>query len=88
MPGPIAEGEDPLLRRVLRLDLPDLPFQAEPVVPGLRTREDRSRRRELDAAAKATSFLLLALIPLVVHLLASAWPAGGGERSRDSGAPL
>jgi hypothetical protein len=40
-------------------------------------------RRERDASSKVRALLLAALIPLVVHLLASLWPPG--DRKRDAG---
>jgi hypothetical protein len=40
-------------------------------------------RREQDASGKALSFLLVALVPLVVHLVASLWPSGDGKQDQE-----
>jgi hypothetical protein len=42
-------------------------------------------QRERDVSGKVLSLLLVALVPLVVHLLASLWPRADGEAGQGKG---
>jgi small-conductance mechanosensitive channel len=41
-------------------------------------------RRDQDVSGKALSLLLIALVPLVIHLLTSLWPPGDLRKDKDS----
>src|SRR5215216_179959 len=63
----------------LQESLDDLALQTERSDRALRRDLEEIRaevRRERDVSGKVRSLLLVALIPLVVHLLASLWPPG------------
>ena len=63
----------------LQQSLDSLAFQMERNDRATRREVEELRaelRREQEASAKTVGFLLAALVPLVIHLLASAWPRG------------
>lgn len=77
------ESKEAVLAR-LRGSLDDLGRQMERSDRALRRDLEALRaevRREQDVSGKTLSLLLVALVPLVVHLLASLWPPGDGKRN-------
>lgn len=70
---------------LLRKDLEALESRTERSDRALRRDLEDLRsvvRREQEASAKVQNLLLLALVPLLLHLLTSFWPRGDGDGPR------
>lgn len=70
-------------RSRFRASLDALASQMEQSDRALR-RDLEEIRREQEIAGKTLGLLLVALVPLVIHLLASLWPPGETRRDADS----